>query len=683
MSGVGNRKYLRCLIAACLISLAGAAVASEPNHASGMDDATAPGDDFYVYANGGWLRSTAIPLDHAEVGSMQAAVDDMDEKLRNLVNAASSAPPGSNAQKLHTYFRAFSDMPTRDRLGLSPVQSLLGEIAKAPDRSTLSSLMGHEQVDFTGSLFDIYIDVDHDDGHQYAAFLSQAGLLLPDRSYYLEPNFVSEREALRVYLVTLFEGIGTNDPRRVADDVMAFETRVASASWSDDMQVASNERHARATDLPALAPGIDWAAFFKAAGVGEGSRVVIGEPGAAKALSALFAKAPLPVLREWMTAHAMDRSAPFLDSRRIAAWQRFHGQALTGRSTPLPIWQLAIRAATGSQCVGAGGPSADCFGSLRWAAGDIYLAAYFPDGTRQQVQAMIDQLRAAFRHRIEHNDWMAPSTREQAIRKLDAYTVKLGGPSHAADLRAVTINQHDLSASARSVAASDWSQQLARLGERVDPKRWVEAPQSVDANNGTALDVEFPAGLLQPPVFDPARDAAYNFGAMGAFIGHEWTHGFDDEGRHIDADNRKRDWWTAKDNVQFLKRAKQLASQYDAFEPLPGEHVHGEQTLGEDIADLGGLSVALDAYHAFLHGQSAPVVDGLSGDQRVFLGWAWLWRGKKTREALQAQLANDVHAPFEVRVNGVVRNIDAWYEAFGVHVGQRLYLSPGQRVRIW
>jgi putative endopeptidase len=278
---------------------------------------------------------------------------------------------------------------------------------------------------------------------------------------------------------------------------------------------------------------------------------------------------------------------------------------------------------------------------------------------------------------------MAATTRKEAIAKLDAYTIKLGGPTQSADLSALTITEGNLVENARSIAAIDWAAQLERLSRRVDPAAWIEAPQTMDANNGEALDVEFPAGLFQPPVFDPDRDAAYNFGALGAFVGHEWTHGFDEHGRHIDAKNRRREWWTASDDKEFQQRAKRLAHQYNMFQPLPGVHVNGHQTLDENIADLGGLSVALDAYHASLHGKPAPIVDGYTGDQRVFLGWAWLWRGRQTDAALRQQLTNGDHAPFAVRVDAVVRNIATWYDSFDVRAGQHLYLAPKDRVRIW
>lgn len=650
---------------------------------SGVDTSVHVGDGFFAYANGRWLASAVIPPDHAEIGAMQSAVDRMNERMRSLLDAASASPQDENARKVGTYYQAFEDTQTRDRLGLSPLEVLLKQIADAPDRKVLTSLMGREQVDFTGSLFDVYVDVDHGDGHTYSIFLTQAGLGLPDREDYLGAEFAPQRAAYGTYLRSLLATASVPRPQRVASQIVAFERSIARLSWDDDQQLASAQERMDRAGLRRLAPGVDWSAFLDSAGVPPGATVTVSEPGAVTALASLYARTPLSTLRAWMTAHVLDRASPFLTAPMVVAWQRFHAQAVAGRTDLLPAWQLAMNGVAGMQCVGAGGPSPDCFGSLRWAAGDLYLAAYFPDEVRDKAQAMIGALRSAFRQRLGSEPWMAATTRANALRKLDAYTVKLGGPAQRADLSALTLRADDLVGDARAIASMDWLSQLGRLKRRVDPAAWVEAPQTVDANNGEALDVEFPAGLFQPPVFDPYRDAAYNFGALGAFIGHEWTHGFDDQGRHIDADNRRRDWWTAIDSDAFRQRASTLARQYDGFQVLPGEHVHGRQTLNEDIADLGGLSVALDAYHASLQGKPAPMADGFTGDQRVFLGWAWLWRGRKTEAALRQQLTDDEHAPYAIRVDAVVRNIGAWYDSFDVRPGQHLYLAPKNRVQLW
>jgi putative endopeptidase len=674
-----------------LVAFGIVALMSSPLHAaevtatplSGVDTSRHPGAGFYDYANGLWMAQAKVSPDHDETGALQTAIDGMDERMRVLLQAAASAPGDSNEAKVGAYYRAFSDDATRDRLGMAPLAPLMRAIATAPDHAALAKLMGREQIDFTGSIVDIYVNVDHADGHRYAVFLTQAGLGLPDRDYYAAAAFAPQRRAYLRYLRFMLGAAGVPDPAREARDVMAFETTMARASWDDARRVPGAEQGTSSESLAAFAPGLPWETFLEAAAAPSDAHIVLAEPGAIKALARVYAQASMPTLRAWMTVHALDRAAPFLSTSLVDAWQEFHGRALGGQAVPPPAWQRAVRAVAGMRCVGSGAPSSDCFGSLRWAAGDLYLSRYFPAEAREGAGKMIDALRAAFRRRLGSEPWMSPATPNAALQKLDAYTVKIGGPTVPADLSGLTLTTVDLVGDARAIAALEWGAQLDQLSRPVDSHVWVEAPQSVDANNGDALDVEFPAGLFQPPVFDPRRDSAYNFGALGAFVGHEWTHAFDDTGRHIDAGNRRHDWWTGADDKAFRERASALSRQYDSFMPLPGVHVSGRQTLDEDIADLGGLSVALDAYHHSLDGQPAPVIDGLTGDQRVFLGWAWMWRGKKTQEALRRQLAEDVHAPFNVRVDAVVRNMDAWYGAFDVQAGDRLYLAPEARVRLW
>lgn len=630
---------LACAWSACAMS------AGDSRAVDGVDHSLRPGDGFSVYANGLWQKAVVLPADHAEAGAMQSAVDGMDERMRGLIERAASSPPGSNAGKVAAYYRAYLDRAARERIGLSSIRPLLNAISDAPDRHTLVSLMGREQVDFTASFIDIYIDIDHSANPEYAAVLTQSGLGLPDRDFYTGRAFAVQRQAYERYVESLLSSTGVTGADRAARDVVALETEIARVSWPSEAQVETSWRRMSAAQLVRFAPGFDWRTFLESAGVTADSSVVIAEPGAARALAALFARTPLPVLKRWMAARVLDRAAPFLTDHLVDDWQQFHEKAIGGQSSPTPEWRRAVRAVAGTTCPGDATPAAECFGSLRWAAGDLYLASYFPEGLRAEAQSMIGQLRTVFRHRLASEPWMSPATREAAVAKLDAYTVKLGGPGEAADLSSLALTPGNLAADARAVAEATWAGELARLGHPADPRAWIEAPQTVDANNGPALDVEFPAGLFQPPVFDAQRDPAYNFGALGAFVGHEWTHGFDDTGRHIDARNRRHDWWAATDDRAFTERATRLARQYDSFVPLPGLHVRGEQTLGENIADLGGLSVALDAYHASLGGKPAPMVDGFTGDQRVFLGWAWMWRGKSSVSALRKQLVDDVHGP--------------------------------------
>ncbi|MGN6481282.1 M13 family metallopeptidase [Luteibacter sp.] len=675
------RRWLGAVLAGALSAFA--AVTAKTQAVEGIDHSVKPGNGFYAYANGSWQKAAVLPADHAETGAMQTAVDGMDERMRELIGRAASAPEGSNAWKVAAYYRAFLDKASRERIGLSSVRPLLDAIASAPDRRSLASLMGREQMDFTASFIDIYVDIDHGEDSRYAAVLTQSGLGMPDRDFYMDRAFLTQRRAYGSYVEALLTDAGIAEPAQAARDVLAFETQLARASWPSERQVEESWRHMGVVQLARFAPGFDWQAFLESAGVNISAQVVIAEPDAARALAARFAQTPLPVLKHWMAAHVMDRAAPFLTDHLIDRWQQFHERAIGGQAAPTPDWRRAVRIVAGTTCPGEAMPAAECFGSLRWAAGDLYLASYFPDSLRAESKAMIDRLRAAFRRRLASEPWMSPTTREAAVAKLDAYTVKLGGPDESANLSSLALVPGDLVADARAAAAASWAGELARLGRVADPHAWIEAPQTVDANNGPALDVEFPAGRFQPPVFDSQRDPAYNFGALGAFVGHEWTHGFDDTGRHIDARNRRQDWWTAADDRAFTERAARLARQYDSFAPLPHLHVRGEQTLGEDIADLGGLSVALDAYHESLGGKPAPVVDGFTGDQRVFLGWAWMWRGKKSDAALRRQLVDDVHAPFVVRVDAVVRNLDVWYSSYDVSEGAALYLAPGDRVRLW
>ena len=339
-----------------------------------------------------------------------------------------------------------------------------------------------------------------------------------------------------------------------------------------------------------------------------------------------------------------------------------------------------MQAVSGGDC---GGERIDCFGNLGWAVGQLYTDRYFPPSAKVQIEALVANVKAAYRQRIEHLDWMSDATRAQALKKLDTYTIKVGYPDHPRDYANLVIRDDDLIGNVVRAGAADWKYRVDRLAGPVDRSAWWMTPQTNDAYNGSLRDIVFPAGILQAPIFDPSADAAINYGAIGAVIGHELTHGFDDEGRKIDAAGTLRDWWAKADAAQFEARAKRLGVQYSAFTPLPGVHVNGALTMGENIADLGGLTLALDAYHASLHGQPAPVLDGLSGDQRVFLGWAQAWRGKLRDDAVRRQVVSDPHSPRQFRVDGVVRNIDAWYAAFDVKPGDKLYLPPAERVRIW
>jgi len=376
-----------------------------------------------------------------------------------------------------------------------------------------------------------------------------------------------------------------------------------------------------------------------------------------------------------------DNASPFLSKRFADANFEFRNKTLSGQPEEAARWKRGIRAVAGGDCVGT--DRVDCFGSMGFAVGQLYAARYFPPASKAKIEALVANVKAAMRARLERLDWMGAATKVEALRKLDTYQIKVGYPDHPRDYSGLDIRADDLIGDVRRAGAWDWRYYVDRLNAPVDRADWSMTPQTNDAYNGSLRDIVFPAGILQPPMFDPAADPAINYGAIGAVIGHELTHGFDDQGRKLDARGQLRDWWTPADAAAFEARAKGLGAQYSAYEPVPGAHINGELTMGENIADLGGLNVALEAYHRSLNGRPAPIIDGFTGDQRVFLGWAQAWRGKAREDYVRKQVVSDPHSPRAFRVIGPARNIDAWYAAFGVEPGDAYYVEPAERVRIW
>ncbi|HEY4145519.1 M13 family metallopeptidase [Pinirhizobacter sp.] len=682
-------KAPRLALSALLLVLTTARVAAHEPVAittpDGGDPAARPGDDFYRYANGHWLDTTSMPHDHTDVGTLQDMIDRTTAQLHELMQAEAAVAvhqPANAAEKVGAYYRAYLNQTKRDALGWQPIKPLLDGVRQATTKDAQAALMGRAPMSFEGSLFGLTVDVDHRDPTHAAVFLSLSGTALPDRAYYLDKRFAAQRSAYRTYLAASLARIGWPAPEDSARRVLTFETALARASWNQAQQrdVLSTNNPVTPADLERLAPGFPWRHFLQASGVPGDAHLVVVEKAAFPNVAKLFASTPLSTIEAWQAARILDHASPLLSSDFTDAWFRFRGTALAGQSAPPDPWRLAVQAIAGSGC--PGDPSV-CFGSLRWSVGQLYVAKYFPASSRDSVRAMIQELRDAYRDRIGKLAWMSPGTRAEALRKLDAYTVNIGYPGHWRQDAPDVIRDDDLVGDVLRSAAVDWHYELGRLTRPVDPTEWDEAPQTVDANNGEALNIEFPAALLQPPLFEPKGDAAGNYGALGSFIGHEWTHGFDDDGRHMDAANRLRDWWGRADGRAFAQRAAALGRQYAATEPVPGMHIDADQTMGENIADLGGVTLALDAYHRALAGKAAPTLDGFTGDQRFFLAWARLWRGKKTPEELRNQVTDDVHSPYPERVNIPFRNIDAWYEAFGVKAGDRLYLAPAARVRIW
>ncbi|MGH6871956.1 MAG: M13 family metallopeptidase [Rhizomicrobium sp.] len=656
---------------------------------AGMDRAVNPGNDFFRYANGAWLDSHPIPADKPGVSLRLEMTDRTEGRLHDMMESEAAKAPHEPADldgKVGAFYKAFMDDKTIEAAGAKPIAPELARISAAKTRDDLAALMGDAGSDFYGSLFGFYVDVDLKDPKHYALYLSQSGLGLPDRDYYLEPNFSRQKAAYLAYVTALLHQVNWPDADARAKDVVDFETRIAQASWTkvQDRDPVATYNPETIAELGKLAPGFDWKGFLGAAGLGAVPRVIVAEKSAFPKLAAIYATTPIDTIKAWQAAHVADGAAPYLSKAFTDAYFEMHDKTLAGQAQQRVRWKRAVTAVAGGDFLAVSGFGS--FGTMGFGAGQLYTAKYFGPEAKAKIEALVHNLLDAYRARLEKLDWMSPATKAEAIKKLETYTIKVGYPDHPRDYSKIVIVDNDVVSDVRNAAAADWAFTSGRLNSPVDKLDWGMTPQTNDAYNGSLRDIVFPAGILQAPMFDANADPAINYGAIGGVIGHELTHGFDDEGRKIDAEGRLRDWWTKGDAAKFEARATRLGAQYSAFHPLAGDpkvHVNGDLTMGENIADLGGLTLALDAYHASLHGKPAPVIGGLTGDQRVFLGWAQAWRGKVTDDFVRRQVVSDPHSPRQFRVNGVVRNIDAWYAAFNVKPGDALYTAPKDRVHIW
>ena len=689
------------MLTAALFAATAALAADKPQYGSwgfdmaGMDMKTQPGDDFFRYANGAWLDKAVIPADKPAVTLRLEMTDRTEARLHEIMEAASKKPPADLEGKVGAFYAAFMDEAKVNALGAKPIAPELGMLdrtfvcsgstcpSEERARDYLAGLMGRNNSDFEGTLFNFNVDVDLKDPSRYAVYLGQGGLGLPDRDYYLQPQFAAQKAKYEAYVATLLRLLGHFHPDPEAKNIVAFETKIAEASWTkvQDRDLVALYNPMTPAELAKLAPGFDWRDFLNEAGLGKVDRVIVAEKSAFPKLATIYAETPAETIAAWQAFHIADNAAPYLSKPFTDAYFDMHDKTLAGQKEQKARWKRAIFS------VGGGdfqvGDRFGTFGTMGFGVGQLYSAKYFPPQAKAKIEALVSDLKAAYRARIEKLDWMSDATKKEALKKLDTYTIKVGYPDHPRDYATLEIKQDDLVGDVRRAGALDWAFTRDRYWGPVDRSDWGMTPQTNDAYNGLLRDIVFPAGILQAPVFDPGADPAINYGAVGGIIGHEMTHGFDDEGRKIDADGLLRDWWTKEDAEKFEARAKMLGAQYSSYEPIPGAHVNGDLTMGENIADLGGLTLALDAYHASLHGAPAPVIDGLTGDQRVLLGWAQAWRGKVSDDFVRRQVVSDPHSPRQFRVNGVVRNLDAWYAAFGVKPGEKLYVAPENRVRIW
>jgi len=639
---------------------------------SGRNLAVPPGQSLFAHANGTYLDALQIPPDRSRYGTFDALSDLSQKRMRAVAEAAAvdAAAVGPRAQ-VGSLYRAFMDETRVNALGAQPLAPDLARIRAATGRGDIARLMGRSVKDYGGAFFSLAIYDDAKEPLRYTVYAGQAGLGLPERDYYLEERFAPQKAGYELYVAKLLTLAGWAQPEAAAKGIVALETEIAKVSWT---RAARRDRDRTynpydVAKLAADAPGFDWRAFLDGAGLTAVNRIVVAESTAFPKIAAIFAATPTDVLQAWLAFHLADNAAPYLSADFDQARYGFRQKVLSGQLEQQPRWKRGV-ALVDSQ--------------IGEALGKLYVEAYFPADSKAKMQDLVADIRAAMKARIEGLTWMSGPTKARALEKLASFHVKIGYPETWRDYSSVRLADDDLYGSVRRAAAFDWDYQVARLDKPVDRGEWGMTPPTINAYySPTRNEIVFPAAILQPPFFDPEGDPAVNYGGIGGVIGHEITHGFDDQGRKYDSQGKLDDWWTPEDAARFNEQAKKLGLQYSAMEVLPGLRIKGDQTMGENIADLGGLLLALDAYHLSLKGEPAPVIDGLTGDQRVFLGWAQVWRGKSREDRLRQQLVSDYHSPPEARVNGPVRNIDAFYRAFGVKPGDAMYVSPADRVKIW
>ncbi len=648
--------------------------------AAGMDRSVAAGDDFFDYANGGWVKATEIPADRSSYGSFNVIAEKTLADTRAIMEEAGSADDGE-ARKVGDYYAAYMDEAGIEARGIAPLQPQLQAIAGIGDRQALARALGaslRADVDllnatnfYTPHLFGVWVSVDLLQPQRNAPYLVQGGLGMPDRDFYLEGGRMAElRKAYEGYVARLLELSGDADAAAKAARIVALETKIARAhaTQEDTNDVEKGANAWKQADLGAKAPGMDWAAFLDAAGLSAQQDFIVWQPQAVAGLSRLVASEPLDAWKDYLAFHALDEAAPYLPKAFADAHFAFHGTAMNGTPQQSERWKRAV---------------GETNAAIGEAVGKIYVERHFDAATKARADEMAKNIIAAFARRIDALEWMSPQTKAHAKAKVAGLKVGMGYPDKWRDYSALDVKRDDALGNAQRASLFEYRRNLAKLGQPVDHGEWAMLPQTINAMNVPLENrLVFPAAILQPPFFDGAADDAVNYGAIGAVIGHEISHGFDNAGALFDETGKLHNWWTADDLKQFNAAGDALAAQFGGYAPFPGVHVNGRLTLGENIADVAGLATAHDAYVLSQQDKPAQALEGFTPDQRFFLGFAQAWRSKAREQALRNSLLTNVHAPGQFRAL-TVRNIDAWYPAFDVKQGQQLYLAPEQRVKVW
>ncbi len=673
-------KYL-ALAAASLIALASTTPASAGQPAYGawgydstaMDSAVKPGDDFWDYVNGSWAKRTEIASDRTFVGIDSILNDQIDKDVRAVVEDMAKNPDSSGkiGQQVGDFYASWMNEAAIEALGTAPLKPYLAKIAAANDRSALVDLFATPGLP---SPIGVTIFSDLKDPTRYSAYAFQGGLGLPNRDYYLleGEKYDGYRAAYRDYIIRIETLAGLADAQAKADRIIALETAIAKVHWtpekSRDIEAIYNPM--TRAELKAFAPQVQWGRVLAKLGLGNAETIVVGEKSAIADEAKLLDSVPLATWKEWLAFHFISDHAQYLPKAFDEAKFDFYSKALRDVQTQRDRWKRGVQLVNGA---------------LGEGVGQIYVQRHYPPESDRQMQELIANLRAALKEKIETNGWMDQATKTEALAKLASFDPRTGHPSKYIDYSSLQVNRGDLFGNAIRSEKFDWDLLLARYPKPVDRALWGMLPQTNNAYyDPTQNQITFPAAILQPPYFDPNADPASNYGSIGATIGHEIGHGFDDQGRKFDSKGQLRDWWSDSSAKLYTANASRLAQQYDSYEPIAGVHIKGELTLGENLGDLGGLEVAYAAYRRYVaeHGEP-PLIDGLTGDQRFFIAYGYSWETKYRDGALRAQLLTNEHSPAKYRVNGVVRNFDPWYKAFNVQPGDKMYLPPDERVHIW
>ncbi|HEY5723420.1 MAG TPA: M13-type metalloendopeptidase [Allosphingosinicella sp.] len=641
---------------------------------AGMDRSVKPGDSFFEHANGNWARTTEIPADRSSWGGFGVLVDLSDQRTKAIIEEAarSNGAPGSNARKVGDFYASFMDEAAIEAKGTAPLKPFMDKIAAVRTPVDLARTFGELGQYGVSAPIGGQVEQDLKDNSRYTVYVGQGGLGLPDRDYYLDdsnPKFVEARAKYKAHIATMLRLAGIADPEGKAQRIYDLEHKIAQSHWTRVQQRQFDKLYnpMSHSEMASNMPGFDWHEYLTAAGLAGQQQIIVAHPSALQGAAKLIQSEPIETWKDYLTFRTIAAAAPLLPKAFVEESFNFNGKALAG--TP----QLKERWKRGTDLIG---------GTMGEAVGQLYVARYFPPEAKAKADELVRNLIRAMDARLANLTWMTPETKVKARAKLAAFTPKIGYPDKWRDYSALEIRPGDALGNALRAGQFEYRRNLAKLGKPIDRGEWAMSPQTVNAYANPLLnEIVFPAAILQPPFFDPNADDAVNYGGIGAVIGHEISHHFDDQGRKFDPGGNLADWWTEQDVAQFKKFTDQLGAQYSAYEPLPGSRINGELTMGENIADLAGLTIAYDAYKLSLGGKPAPVIDGFTGDQRFFLGYGQVWRTKYRDQLLQQLLTVDSHSPGHFRPL-VVRNFDPWYQAFDVRDG-KYYLPPEQRVRIW